>query len=178
MEFDCTQPFNYYLPIVRGEIFSTVNGVPLHIAFHYHQFIFLIWLKFCWKWCKIASQPSIHQCWQQRCSKILASHPASHLKLLIYLLMSCWRSSSKCRWANCSCFSLISSILSKVSVPPGDKNNDTFQHPNMVCAVNLTLPYRETHKRVIGKQFRPRSDATLCGIWSESTLFAYWIFHR
>ena len=31
-----------------GEIFSTVNGVPLHTAFHYHLFIVLIWLKYCW----------------------------------------------------------------------------------------------------------------------------------
>ena len=29
----------------------------------------------------------------------------------------------------------------------------------------------ETHKRVIGKQCRPRSDATKCNIWSGSPLF-------
>ena len=31
--------------LTRGEIFSTVNGVPLHTAFHYHPNIVLIWLK-------------------------------------------------------------------------------------------------------------------------------------
>ena len=44
----------------RGEIFSTVNGVPLHTAFHYHLPIVLIWLKYCWKGRKIASHPSIY----------------------------------------------------------------------------------------------------------------------
>ena len=40
----------------RGEIFSTVNGVPLHTAFHYQHLIVLIWLKYCWK-----GHPSIHR---------------------------------------------------------------------------------------------------------------------
>ena len=40
--------------------------------------------------------------------------------------------------------------------------------------LNPVLP--ETHKRVIGKQCRPKSDATYCGIWSGSTVFAYRIF--
>ena len=44
----------------RGEIFSTVNGVPLHTAFHYHPSIVLIWLKYCWKGRKITNHPSIH----------------------------------------------------------------------------------------------------------------------
>ena len=35
------------LILTRGEIFSTVNGVPLHTAFHYHPNIVLIWLKYC-----------------------------------------------------------------------------------------------------------------------------------
>ena len=49
--------------LTRGEIFSTVNGVPLHTAFHYHPNIVLIWLKYCWKGRKIAaSHPSIHPC--------------------------------------------------------------------------------------------------------------------
>ena len=33
----------------RGEIFSTVNGAPLHTAFHFQLFIVLIWLKYCWR---------------------------------------------------------------------------------------------------------------------------------
>ena len=37
----------------------TVNGVPLHTAFHYHLNIVLIWLKYCWKGRKIASHSSI-----------------------------------------------------------------------------------------------------------------------
>ena len=36
----------------------------------------------------------------------------------------------------------------------------------------LTHCSRETRKRVIGKQCRPRSDATECSIWSGSPLFA------
>ena len=48
------------LILTRGEIYSTVNGVPLHTAFHYHPNIVLIWLKYCWKGRKIASHPSIH----------------------------------------------------------------------------------------------------------------------
>ena len=44
----------------RGEIFSTVNEVSVHIAFHYHPRIVLIWLKYCWKGRKIASHPSIY----------------------------------------------------------------------------------------------------------------------
>ena len=43
-----------------GELFSTVYGVPLHTAFHYHTPIALIWPKYCWKGLKIANQPSIH----------------------------------------------------------------------------------------------------------------------
>ena len=43
----------------RGEIFSTVNGVPLHTAFHYQLFIVLIWLKYCWKGRENASYPFI-----------------------------------------------------------------------------------------------------------------------
>ena len=43
----------------RGEIFSTVDGVPLHTAFHYHPSIVLIWLKYCWKGRKITNHPSI-----------------------------------------------------------------------------------------------------------------------
>ena len=33
----------------RGKIFSTVNEIPLHTAFHYHPPIVLIWLEYCWK---------------------------------------------------------------------------------------------------------------------------------
>ena len=33
--------------LARGEIFSTVNGVPLHTAFHYQPLIVLIRLKYC-----------------------------------------------------------------------------------------------------------------------------------
>ena len=43
----------------RREIFSTLNGVPLHTSFHYHLPIILIWLKHCWKGHKIASHPAI-----------------------------------------------------------------------------------------------------------------------
>ena len=35
--------------LARGEIFSTVNGAPLHTAFHYQPPIVLIWLKHSWK---------------------------------------------------------------------------------------------------------------------------------
>ena len=45
----------------RGEILSTVNGVPLHTAFHFQPHIVLIWLKYCWKGRKIASLPSTHR---------------------------------------------------------------------------------------------------------------------
>ena len=44
----------------RGEIFSTVNGVPLHTTCHYQSLIVLIWLKYCWKGRKVASHPSIY----------------------------------------------------------------------------------------------------------------------
>ena len=43
----------------RGKIFSTVNGVPLHTAFHYHPSIVLIWLQYSWKGRKITNHPSI-----------------------------------------------------------------------------------------------------------------------
>ena len=43
-----------------GRIFSTINRVPLHTAFHYHLPIVLIWLKYCLKGRKIASHPSIY----------------------------------------------------------------------------------------------------------------------
>ena len=36
----------------------------------------------------------------------------------------------------------------------------------------LTYCSRETRKRVIGKQCRPRSDTAECGIWSGSPMFA------
>ena len=36
----------------------------------------------------------------------------------------------------------------------------------------LTHCSRETLKRVISKQCRPRSDAAECGVWSRSSLFA------
>ena len=42
--------------------FSIVNGAPLHTAFHYQHPIVLIWLKYCWKRRKIASNPSTHTC--------------------------------------------------------------------------------------------------------------------
>ena len=42
----------------------------------------------------------------------------------------------------------------------------------------LTHSYLQTHKSIIGEQCRPRSDATECGVWSESTLFANRIFHQ
>ena len=41
-----------------------------------------------------------------------------------------------------------------------------------VLADTLTHCSRETCKRVTGKQCRPRSEATECGIWSGSPLFA------
>ena len=37
----------------------------------------------------------------------------------------------------------------------------------------ITHCSRETRKRVLGKQCRPRSDGAECGIWSGSPLFAY-----
>ena len=43
----------------RGDIFSTVNGVPLHTAFNYQSLIVLIWLKYCWKGRKITTHASI-----------------------------------------------------------------------------------------------------------------------
>ena len=43
---------------------------------------------------------------------------------------------------------------------------------NNVCAGVQFLPvYLASHKRDIGKQCRPRSDAAKCGVWSGSTLF-------
>ena len=45
----------------RGEIFSAVNGVPLHTSFHCHPPIVLMWLKYCCKGRKIADHPPIHQ---------------------------------------------------------------------------------------------------------------------
>ena len=38
--------------------------------------------------------------------------------------------------------------------------------------LGLTHCSRETRKRVIGKQCRPRSDAAERGVWSGSPLFA------
>ena len=47
----------------RGEMFSTINGVPLHTAFHYNPPTVPIWLIYCWKGRKIASHPSsIYHC--------------------------------------------------------------------------------------------------------------------
>ena len=48
----------------RGEICSTVNGVPLHTAFQYHPPIVLIWLKYCWKERKFANYPPINWAFQ------------------------------------------------------------------------------------------------------------------
>ena len=42
----------------RGEMFSTVNGAPLHTVFHYQPSIVLIWQKHCWKGRKIPCHPS------------------------------------------------------------------------------------------------------------------------
>ena len=42
----------------EAEIFSVIKDVTLHTAFHYHLPIMLIWLKYCWKGCKITSHPS------------------------------------------------------------------------------------------------------------------------
>ena len=41
-----------------GEIFSTINWVPLPTAFHYLPLIVLIRLKYCYQGRKIASHPS------------------------------------------------------------------------------------------------------------------------
>ena len=43
----------------QGEIFSTVNGVPLHTAIPYRPPVVQIWLKYCWEGRKIAKS-SIH----------------------------------------------------------------------------------------------------------------------
>ena len=51
----------------RGEIFSTINGVPLHTAFHYQPPIVPVWLEYCWKGRKIAIHPSIHLNLQIQC---------------------------------------------------------------------------------------------------------------
>ena len=47
-----------------------------------------------------------------------------------------------------------------------------FLVPLEGCASWLTHCNRETPKRVFGKQWRPRSDAAECGVWSGSPLFA------
>ena len=44
----------------QGEIFLSINGAPLHTAFHYQSVIILIWLKHCWKGCEIAYHPTFH----------------------------------------------------------------------------------------------------------------------
>ena len=54
----------------RGEIFLTINGVPLHTAFHYHPPIVLLWLKYCWKGLKVASHPSIFSNFLQLCKSV------------------------------------------------------------------------------------------------------------
>ena len=43
------------------------------------------------------------------------------------------------------------------------------EDPTIILLTHLSLA---SHKRDIGKQCRPRSDAAECGIWSGSTLFA------
>ena len=52
-----------------------------------------------------------------------------------------------------------------------------FKHDQRHCFVwhgpfRLTHCSRETRKRVTGKEYRPRSDATERGVWSGSPLFA------
>ena len=42
----------------------------------------------------------------------------------------------------------------------------------LINAFLLTHCSLETSKNVIGKQYRPRSDAAECGVWSVSPLFA------
>ena len=57
------------------KIFSTVNGAPLHTAFHYRPLIVLIWLKHCWKGHKIASHPSIHSSREDLINPFLLGNP-------------------------------------------------------------------------------------------------------
>ena len=45
----CVTLFNVIDRCIDSEIISTVNGVPLHIAFHYNLPIVLISLKYCEK---------------------------------------------------------------------------------------------------------------------------------
>ena len=57
-----------------GEIFSTINGDPLHTAFHNHTPIVLIWLEYCWKGCKIASHPSTYLCFVSNTTTTKTEH--------------------------------------------------------------------------------------------------------
>ena len=71
----------------QDEIFSTVNRVPLHTAFHYHPPIVLIWLKYCWKERKIANhRVTGDKLWEDMIKLSIWLH-ANRWKLL-----NCWKS--------------------------------------------------------------------------------------
>ena len=42
---------------MEARFFSNLNGASLHSAFHFHLSIVLIWLKYCWKGSKTATNP-------------------------------------------------------------------------------------------------------------------------
>ena len=65
----------------RGEIFSTVNGVPLHTAVYYQPFIVLIWLNYCLKRRKIACHPPIHP----------SIHPSNTLRIHTGVKLRCYQ---------------------------------------------------------------------------------------
>ena len=64
--------------------------------------------------------------------------------------------------------------------PDRVSNPGPFAHELDALPTALRGPasYLKTRKRVIGKQCRPRSDATSCGVRSGSTSFANRIFHQ
>ena len=61
--------------------------------------------------------------------------------------------------------------VTKLKLSPLSGNLPSVSSP-FKCWSRLTHLSVASHKRDIGKQCGPRSDATECGIWSGSTLFA------
>ena len=69
---------------LEAGIFSIVNGVPLHTAFHYHPPNVLIWMKYCLNGRKIASHPSILAAYL--CLHVLCFH-ILFLFLVLFLIV-------------------------------------------------------------------------------------------
>ena len=119
----------------QAEIFSIINGIPLHTAFHYHLPIVLICLKYCCKGHKITCHLSI----QSTMPVMVCTHDCGFIK------QAQTRLANFCFGSNCP--SVYTELPSKNTEKENRYENKIKTLPTHIyCKHSRPLPYHNPYE--------------------------------